>query len=105
MRCQWGWLALHLVPLSQKPFPHVCVCPCFRLLMKGVYGRSWMHFPLYSVEKGGRQTTALQSHFPWSSPPFLVLKVEDGEWLSRHLCSSSLAWLELEVRAGHKGPR
>lgn len=73
--------------------------------MKGVSGRSWVHFPLYPVEKGRRQTTALQSHFPWSSPPFLVLKVEDGEWLSRHLCSSNLAWLELEVRTGHSGPR
>lgn len=49
----------------KKPFPHVCVCPWFRLMVKkGVFGGYWMHFPLHSgsleqVDKGGRQTTTL----------------------------------------------
>lgn len=75
MWCQWGWLALHLVPLSwvksslseapKKLFPHVCVCPWFGLMMKkGVFGRYGCaslctQRGLEQVEKGGRQTTTL----------------------------------------------
>lgn len=54
-----------------------------------------MCFPLYSEESGtGGERWEADHHpvksLPMELPLFLVLKVEEGEWLSKHLYSSSL---------------
>lgn len=58
-------------------------------MKKGVFGRYWMQFHLYLEESeiGGEGWEA-DGH-PGIFP-FLVVKVEEGEWLSKHLYSSHL---------------